>query len=108
MQDIPCVLQKHETLTNYHYRDGTRVVVKDFGESWTKYVIVPRDLALRTLKRAQELGCGEHILDACPMGHLHSERYSGPGRPFTRMPWKLTKPRLRRFLVFVQSGGWDV
>jgi len=75
----------------YHdERDGVKCVVKSFGDSWTKYYIIPRKL--------------RHILREFIRTYCH-ESYGGPGRIFTGVPYI---QRRKRCIIVRHSGGYDV
>ena len=71
-----------------------KLTVHDWGESWTRYLTIPRPAA-GALRAAFDL--------TRPVTGESS--YSPTGRAFWGMPWVI---RRRRFVVIQQSGGLDV
>lgn len=71
-------------------RDGVKLVVKNFGDSWTKYYIIPRKL--------------KHLLRGVIHNYCQAS-YGGPGRVFTGSP---CIQRHKRCIVIRHSGGYDV
>ena len=94
------------------YEDGSRLVVHLYGdgESWWKWVIVPRSEALRRVQMARRQGVPWNGFEDW---HLHSaelpmspEHYGGPGRYYSTAPFRINNNR--RYLVWAQHGGLDV
>jgi hypothetical protein len=115
-ESVRCTRRDHERddgtrRTVQIYDDGIRAVTfYHHGESWTRYVIVPRPTAIRYLRRLRRKwkrpanDC--HWWDWLPLSLLGCEHYGGPGHGFAHAPTQLQYGR--RFLVFAQSGGLDV
>ena len=97
------------------------------GESWTAYTVIPRawfiaEIRKRYEKKRKEVEnfnpdhgpvgmWGKMILprvNALELAYrfLRQPHWGGPGRPYCCEPWVMR--RNKRFIVIVQSGGWDV
>lgn len=94
------------------YTGGVREVIKadSNGEWWNRYIIIPRRLVLieirRIRKERRRYWDWWEVLPAGASQLIESERYSGPGHPFTRMPYRIESSR--KFVVIYQSGGLDI
>lgn len=94
------------------FPNGIRTItyLHNGGESWTRYVIVPRSFAIRMIRRLRvNRGWSYHACvwwEWLPEGLVGAERCNGPGRGFSSAPapWRYG----RRWLIFAQSGGLDV
>jgi len=89
--------------------DGIREVAIGDSESWTRYLIVPRNVMLNHLrylrKRGRRLDSIEwHEL--LPYRYLDYSHYGGPGGSFCR--GSVLLKRTRRFYTIVSSGGLDI
>lgn len=99
----------------------------EYGESWTAYTIVPRAWFIAEIRKRYEQkrrDVTNHNPEHGPTGmwgrmilprvnalelafdFLRYPYYNGAGSRFTNEPWVLK--RNKRFIVFQQSGGWDV
>jgi hypothetical protein len=92
------------------YPDGIRAVTRHREDWWCRYVVIPRATALRYVRR-WHLGHAKPYHDCgwdqwLPEGLLQPEYYGGPGRPFVQHPIRLAYGR--RYVVIVQTGGWDI
>lgn len=79
------------------------------GESWTKYVVLPRDYVDKKLKsylRDFDDPEADELVATYDLDVFGAECYRGAGQRFSRKPhvYKVGK----RWVVFVQSGGWDI
>jgi hypothetical protein len=86
-----------------------RTVIVGDRESWTKYTIVPRELALKTVRRVHCKGYSYSSCSEWPQWldlNFHYPRYGGPGRAFASDVSQYK--RNRRFIVFHQHGGIDI
>lgn len=91
---------------------GIRCVTFDHGgESWTSYLIVPRQTLNAGIRHRRAGGAQWHDCDwwslvpgldqwGCPAGN------GGPGRPFANAPHRCRSSR--RFVIMGQSGGLDI
>lgn len=97
------------------YTGGIREVVNVYhhGESWSRYIIIPRRLMLNEIRRLRAQGCtiiGSwsfwELLPDGASGLIRMEHYGGPGAPFVHLPcrWRSS----RKFIVIYQSGGLDI
>jgi len=119
------------------YENGIRVVSKIYaGESWTRWIIVPRDVVIaqvradkakerrdvaRCLKVFPEAGrkpmtypnwTGLHPAECAAAPWTCGQYYGGPGRPFCHggglMKRDSGRAGKRRFYVICESGGLDI
>ncbi len=94
------------------YEHGVRAVTVSYGgESWHRYVIVPRQLMIDRIRRLRANGRSYHDCDWWTLipsyeSLLGYEHYSGPGRSFADAPHPMGYGR--RWQVFAQRGGMDV
>lgn len=100
----------HTTTIVTRYRDGIRVVCREYGnaESWSQYVVIPRSLILQKLRERRAIGVTWHTLRyiAMEIAQCAPVGCGGPGQPFAREPYRMRSSR--RWIVIYQSGGWDV
>lgn len=99
------------------YTGGIREVVHIYhhGESWSRYIIIPRRQILNEIRKLRERGCPiaghwtfwELLPEEVSNQMIRSESYGGPGRPFTHRPYKV-RSRSRKYIVISQSGGLDI
>jgi|2_EtaG_2_1085320.scaffolds.fasta_scaffold12106_4 hypothetical protein len=105
------MLTEDTSITVKTYRDGTRTVCKEYGngESWWRYVIIPRAILLAAVKANKEVGLG-HInrswWDLIPNQFVGWAHDGGPGCPFATATHKWRSNR--RWIVLTQHGGWDI
>ena len=95
------------------YTGGIREVVQGDSESWSRYIIIPRRLMLNEIRKITVKGVSVigtwGFWDFIPEGAsnlIRSERYSGPGAPFVREPYKIKSSR--KFIIIYQCGGLDI
>lgn len=95
------------------YTGGIREVFSGDGESWSRFVIIPRRLMLNEIRKLRQRGSriigNWDFWELLPEGAselLRSERYSGPGCSFVRAPTKYNANR--KFVVIHQGGGLDI
>ena len=93
------------------YTGGVREVIKadSNGEWWHRYIIIPRRLVLayaRRIRRERRLSEWWEVIPPGASELIGSEHYSGPGKSFTRMPYRVESSR--KFIVIYQSGGLDI
>lgn len=97
------------------YTGGVREVLRSHhGESWTRYIIIPRRLILNEIRKLRKLGCkvvgNWNFWELLPEGAselIRCEYYSGPGQSFAHRPCKV-RSRSRKYVVIYQSGGIDI
>lgn len=104
------------------YRDERRVTVtpegirevltwSEYGESWSGYIIVPRELVNQEIRKLRAGGQRPSVMywwEYMPKyarERIMPEGCGGPGQPFARKPWYRAT---RRWVVMYQSGGLDV
>ncbi len=97
---------KTDASIHSHHKAAERLIVHEFSDSWTRYLIINRKKLLTLYKKLRQRGLS--MFDAYQelLPYWHGESYGGPGRPFTRCPFICHKSR--RYVVWCQSGGWDV
>lgn len=92
-----------------------RYVINEYGEggeSWRKWVIIPRQLMLETYRELKKKGyksyqlSPKHLLLYLIPDYFQYVHCGGPGRPFANDICQLRCSR--RFFVFQQHGGWDI
>jgi hypothetical protein len=94
------------------FPSGIRCVVKwsRSGESWHKYVIIPRRVLLervRALRRAGRRWASIEWWELLPEDvPFNSCGDGGAGQAFAGEP--IRQRSSRRFHVYYQNGGWDV
>lgn len=105
----------YERQVSKHVHDNhlVRTVVHRWEDGWTKYVIIPRELAIKFARRMRAKHrkySGYTIWMGDPKilagEYLRPEHYSGPGRSFAHRPCRVRASR--RFVVYRQTGGIDV
>lgn len=98
------------------YTGGIREVIHyhGYGESWSRYVIIPRRLMLNEIRKLRDKGAiivGQwNFWELLPEGAselIRYESYSGAGQSFTHRPYKV-RSRSRKFVIIHQSGGLDI
>jgi len=95
------------------YTGGIRVVFNGDRDSWTRYVIIPRRLILKEIRKLTKDRCFLYgrltLFDLLPEGAadlLRPEHYGDAGCAFAHMPHKVKSSR--KFIVIYQSGGFDI
>jgi hypothetical protein len=102
------------------FERGVKAWVKVWGEgeTWVRYVYVPRAVMVRGVRNLREQGLswssiGEVLRDEWwellpGQGHglFRSEGYGGPGRPYAFAPCRMNGTRTH--YMFAQTGGLDV
>lgn len=82
----------------------------DHGETWCRFAILPREYVEsrkdRLLRQYDWDGDESEMIVAADLGIFHPEAYRGPGAPFTERPYIYHVGK--RWVVFAQSGGWDI
>jgi len=86
---------------------GIRVVVHQREDSWTRYVIVPRQRMIALIRKGLPFGF-ESLAELLPAHCFRSVGYGGPGRCFANEPCRIKRTAHARFVVFQQMGGRDV
>lgn len=98
------------------YTGGIREVTHSYhhGESWSRYVIIPRRLILNEIRKLRAEGAiivGQwNFWELLPEGAselIGCESYSGAGQSFTHRPFKV-RSRSRKYVIIYQSGGLDI
>lgn len=114
------LVAEHRTETNQTlrsvriYTGGIREVFHQWhGESWSRYIIIPRRLVLNEIRKLRAKGCAIvgnwNFWELLPEGAsdlIRSETNGYPGGPFVRAPYKMKSAR--KFVVICQSGGLDI
>lgn len=93
------------------YTGDVREVIKadSNGEWWNRYVIIPRSLVIdyvRKIRSERRISEWWEVIPPGASSLIGSEHHSGPGQPFTRMPYRVESSR--KFIVIYQSGGLDI
>jgi len=109
-------IQVDRTVVGNHV---VRIVFNDFEDSWSKYVIIPRELAVKHVRKIRAQYHKENggrtpwcrSAWSCQAIHvaldfLTTVHYNGPGRSFAHAPVRISSSR--RYVVFYQSGGMDI
>lgn len=92
-----------------HQRNAVRMRVVAFngGEAWSRYLWVDREEALEHYRELRRKGYDS--LDAYHEAVFPrwSSGYGGPGGSFSTIPQTI-KGRSRKWILWTQSGGWDI
>ena len=89
-----------------------RTVFREYehGEFWTRFTILPREYVetrrVNLLRRYDFNGDESEMIVALDMGLVYNDSYRGPGAPYISRPY--IHHVGRRWVVFAQSGGWDI
>ena len=87
-----------------------RHVIHDWdGEYWNSYLIVPRDLVLKSIRAQRAKGIPWSSISTLKavsrwVAYAH---HSGPGSPYANEAKRLRRCN-RNYMVVTQSGGWDI
>lgn len=79
------------------------------GENWTKYVILPRDYVdskLKAYRRKYGDREADELVATYDLDVFCYSYYRGAGQPYANEPHVYRVGD--RWVVFTQSGGWDI
>lgn len=103
----------HRSFAGTEQEPGFRILIRHehHGESWVRFVAIPRSEIIRRIQRLRKLGMRWSQIafwdDLMPYRAFMPVDTPEPGRAFHRNPVRLARKN-RRFVCFAQSGGLDI